>query len=271
VLKLSGRATVAAALLGAAVGAEAQSVGNDASTMWRDARWIVASPARASTSDLKTTALLTAGAAGLLVLADDRVHEWLQTDPWPAQLLAPFRENSPVSIAGRTWFFLLPLSATMYLAGHVLGSSDLREAGTGCATANLTTTLTRTALARFVVNRDRPGMDTGPFRFQLFAFGSWDQRSFPGGHASNIMSCASYFNHRFDLGVAGPALWGLATGVGLARIVDEAHWTSDTFVGMTYGYAVGRAAAQRGLERGRIVPAERSLQPGLGVGFRISF
>lgn len=269
-MKLS-RAVVVAVLLGAAVDAEAQSVGDDVSTIWRDARWIVGSPVRASASDVRTTALLTAGGVGLLLFADERIQQWLQTDPWPAQLLQPFRENSPVSIAGRTWFFLLPLSATMYLAGHVLGSDDLREAGTGCATSNLTTTLTRTALARFVVNRDRPGMDTGPFRFQLFAFGDWDQRSFPGGHASNIMSCASYFNHRFDLGVAGPALWGLASGVGLARIVDEAHWTSDTFVGMTYGYAVGRAVAQRGLHRARTAPAERSLQPGLGVGIRISF
>lgn len=268
-MKLSGGAVVAAVLLGAAIDAEAQSVSDDVSTIWRDARWIVGSPVRASASDVQTTALLTAGGVGLLLFADERIHQWLHTDPWPTQLLQPFRESGPLSIAGRTWFFLLPLSATMYLAGHAVGSEDLREAGTGCATSNLTTTLTRTALARFVVNRDRPGMNTGPFRFQLFAFGDWDRRSFPGGHASNIMSCAAFLNHRFDMGAAGPAVYALAGGVGAARIADEAHWTSDTYTGMVYGYAIGRAIAQRSLDRRQPGSGERSMQPAVRIGWRV--
>lgn len=84
------------------------------------------------------------------------------------------------------------------------------------------------------------------------------------------MSCAAYFNQRFDLGVAGPAVYALASGIGLARIVDGAHGTSDTFVGMAYGYAVGRGVAQRVLER-RADAAERSLHPGLNPGLRITF
>jgi membrane-associated phospholipid phosphatase len=59
------------------------------------------------------------------------------------------------------------------------------------------------------------------------------------------MSCASFFNHRFDLGVGEPLIYALAALVGAARIADGAHWTSDTFAGMSFGFAVGKAMAAR--------------------------
>ena len=233
-----------------------------------DAWFIVRSPLSATGGDLATAGMIALGSAGLAVFADEPLHQWIHTDPLPVRLLAPFRESSPISIVGRTWFFLLPLSAALYGAGHMFDSTDLRDAGLGCFTSNLTTTLTRTSLTH-LVNRARPGVHEGAFQFELFAFGPWERRSFPGGHASNVMSCASYFNHRFDLGLAGPPIWAIASGVGLARMADDAHWASDTFIGMAYGYAVGRNVAHRILDR-RAQPTERSLQPGIGVRLRIT-
>lgn len=248
--------------------AQDRSVGNDLKNVARDFGFIVGSPAHATGDDMKTVGLAAAG-AGVALMLDETIHDWLHTDPFVARALAPFRESSPISIMGRTWFFLLPLSAGLYSAGHAFGSEDLRDAGLGCATANLSTTLTRTASA-LLVGRMRPLVHRGAFEFELFAFGDWNERSFPGGHASNIMSCASYFNHRFDLGVAGPAIYALAAGVGLARVVDEAHWTSDSVVGMTYGYSVGRNIAFRFLDRQRERQAGESL-PLLNIGMRVRF
>lgn len=167
-------------------------------------------------------------------MLDEPLHEWIRSEPFVTKVIRPFDENGPVAIMGRTWFFLLPLSAGLYVSGHAFDSENLRDAGLGCATANLATTLPRTMTA-LLVGRQRPLVNRGAFEFELLAFGGWHQRSFPGGHASNIMSCASFFNHRFDLGIAEPAIWALATGIGSARILDEAHWASDTFVGMAFG------------------------------------
>jgi membrane-associated phospholipid phosphatase len=269
-MKLVISALMIAAVTPAALCAQDRSVGRDLRNFGRDAGFIITAPAVASGSDLRTAGLIAAGAAGLLVVADEPVHEWLREERWVSRALRPFGESSPLSVAGRTWFFLLPLSASLYAAGHAFDSTDLRDAGMGCATANLTTTLTRTAVAH-LIGRFRPGAERGAFQFQLFAFGPWEQRSFPGGHASNIMSCAAFFNHRFDLGVAGPAVYALASGVGLARIADEAHWTSDTFVGMSYGFAVGRNIARRFLDRDARWQAEQSMQPRLSLGWKIVF
>lgn len=262
--------TVFAGLLVVApVAAQDRSVGEDVKNFGRDAWFIVSSPAHASRDDLATLGIATA-ATGFTLLLDEPIHEWMHTDPFVAKALGPFGPTSPVSLIGRTWFFLLPLSIGLYGAGHAFDSPDLRDAGLGCATANVTTTLTRSATA-LLLGRMRPRVHKGAFRFELFAFGVWDQRSFPGGHASNIMSCASYFNHRFDLGIAEPAIWAVAVAVGAARVIDEAHWTSDTFSGMAYGYAVGRNVAGRHLDRVEQARAEQSLQPGVHIGWKITF
>lgn len=248
--------------------AQDRSVGSDLKDIGRDFWFILSSPAHAGGKDLRTAGFAAAG-AGVALLLDEPIHDWMHTDPLIAKALGPFGESSPVSIMGRTWFFLLPLSVGMYGAGHAFGSDDLRDAGLGCATSNLTTTLTR-ASTSLLIGRLRPGVHRGAFEFELLAFGDWNQRSFPGGHASNIMSCASYFNHRFDLGAAGPALYALAAGVGLARIVDEAHWTSDSLTGMAYGYSVGRNIADRFLDRRTNRQAAPSM-PALRLGLKFTF
>ena len=267
--RLSWAALFAGIAASTPLAGQERSVGGDLKDIWSDARFIVGAPTHPSSDDLLTAAVL-GGIAGGLLLLDEPLHRWISNDPRVAKVLRPFDESGPVAIMGRTWFFLLPLSVGFYGAGHAFDSDDLRDAGLGCATANLTTTLTRSAVA-LLIGRDRPGVESGPFQFELLAFGDWDRRSFPGGHASNIMSCASFFAHRFDLGIAEPAVWALAGGVGAARILDDAHWASDTFVGMAYGYAVGRNVAYRSRSRDVARQTERSLQPGLTLRWKITF
>lgn len=258
-----------AAWTGSAAGQD-RSVGDDVKNILRDARFIVGAPTHATSQDLQTFGVLAAVAGSLLFFADEPIHEWLKAEPFVTRVIRPFDEDGPVAIMGRTWFFLLPLSAALYGAGHAFDSEDLRDAGLGCATSNVTTTLTRTFTA-LLIGRQRPLVGRGPFEFELFAFGDWNGRSFPGGHASNIMSCASFINHRFDLGIAEPAIWALAGGIGTARILDQAHWTSDTFVGMAYGYSVGRNIAHRSIERRDARRTERAAPAGLTLRFRIAF
>ena len=229
-------------------------------------------PTHASRADGQTALLLAGGFAGLL-LVDEPVHDWLSAHPGSPvhAVLGVFGEESPVNLLGRTKQFLLPLSASLYAAGWIADSQDLRDAGIGCATSNLTTTLSRSAVS-ILLGRLRPHRGEGAFRVALLAgWGDWDMRSFPGGHAANAMTCTSYFAHRFDLGAAEPAMWALASGIGLARVPDEAHWLSDTFAGMAYGYAVGKGVARRQLGRVAEREAERSMQPSLRLGWTITF
>ncbi|MGH7505139.1 MAG: phosphatase PAP2 family protein, partial [Longimicrobiales bacterium] len=226
----------------APVTAQDRSVGDDLGDAGRDILHVWSAPFRVSTKDLEGVAVVTALFASTLPL-DRTIQNWLEAHPHslPLRLLGPFRESSPLNLIGRTKV-LLPTSVALYAAGLAFDSEELRDAGMGCVVSNVSTTLSRTLLNR-IVGRQRPEVGGGPYVFRPFTFDEWDVRSFPGGHAANIMSCVSYWNHRFDLGVAEPLLYLVAGSVGAARTADRAHWTSDTVVGMAFGFAVGKAIA----------------------------
>jgi membrane-associated phospholipid phosphatase len=59
------------------------------------------------------------------------------------------------------------------------------------------------------------------------------------------MSCVSYFSHRFSLGVAEPVMFAYPIMIGLGRMADGWHWTSDTMAGAAMGFAIGKAIADR--------------------------
>ena len=63
------------------------------------------------------------------------------------------------------------------------------------------------------------------------------------------MGCVTYWNERFDLGVAEPVLYALAIGIGLGRAADQRHWLSDTVTGMLVGHAFGRVVGRRARAR----------------------
>ena len=120
---------------------------------------------------------------------------------------------------------------------------------TGCAAAYGAESVSRTALYRLVA-RTRPRNANGDqYDFDVPGSDDWNRHSFFGGHAANIMACATFWNHRFSLGAAEPLLYALAGAVGAARIADRRHWTSDTVLGEIYGYAIGRAVARRARQR----------------------
>jgi membrane-associated phospholipid phosphatase len=184
--------------------------------------------------------------------------------------LAPFHlfgESSPLNLLGRT-FVLQTVSLAMYAAGHAFDEPDLRAAGFGCTASNVSTTLSRGAIS-LLLGRQRPREGGGPYVLEPLAFGDWSMRSFFGGHAANIMSCASFWNHRFDLGAAGPAVYAAAGLVGGARVVDEAHWLSDTILGLAYGFAIGKGVAAR--SRARSPEAQIMEAAGVTVGWQIRF
>jgi membrane-associated phospholipid phosphatase len=259
--------TAAAIALPLAAVGQDRSLKYDGEHVFRDAWFIVSAPAHASGGDWQTALLLGCGVAGT-VLLDERARDVMRADD-VRRVLSLFGESSPINLYGRTKF-LASLSAVLYGAGWAFGSNDLKDAGAGCVTSNLTATATRSAI-NAITGRARPSAERGAFTVELLGgFGDWSRRSFPGGHGSNAFSCTSFWSHRFDLGPAEPVLYGLAAGVALARSADEAHWLSDSVAGMGYGYAIGKGVAGRYLQRER-EREERSVQPAFYLVWRITF
>lgn len=199
-----------------------------------------------------------AGGAGLVMLVDSDIQTYLRDNPdGPiVKTLEVFGEDHDLGLArAGDSEHLLQLSGALYLTGFIADSRPIREAALGCASADFANTTARSLLYDLVARR-RPSIRedaTGTAMVKPtddahqwdVPGGDWNQHSFFGGHAANIMTCVSFWNHRFDLGLAEPLLYALASGVGLARTVEEKHWTSDTLLGMTFGWAIGREVAKR--------------------------
>lgn len=241
---------VTAVIVTLARGAAAQSVGrmleDDFKNAGKDILSIWASPFDASAKDWLLTAAAF-GAFGASMLADQSVSDWaIENDS-----SAIFRALEPVRRGGVLFSgkYVVPPVAGVYVLGIVLKNQNMRDFVTGCMSAWGAQSAVRKGVY-LLVGRRRP--ETAPNDPQDWEFpggSDWQMHSFPGGHFANAMACATYWNKRFHLGAAGPAVYALAVAVGVGRLADKAHWTSDTVLGGLLGYAVGKEVARRALAR----------------------
>jgi membrane-associated phospholipid phosphatase len=70
--------------------------------------------------------------------------------------------------------------------------------------------------------------------------------SFTTAHAFSV---ASVLSEHFSHPAVSILAYGLAAGVGLTRIHDDKHWTSDVFLAAAIGTAVGKSVVKMNEER----------------------
>ena len=234
----------------------------DISDLLGDVWAVWSSPAHTTSSDLIPIGAVL-GAVALTTFADSSIHVWMSTHPTtlPMRAISPFRDGRgfPINGAGNGQV-LLPLSAVLYISGRLSHDVALRDAGLGCAASHLTSAALRDVIY-FAVSRRRPHDTTSARQIWVPGGRVWEHHSFLSGHIANSMACVSYFAHRFSLGVAEPAMYVYPVMVGLGRMADGWHWTSDTMAGAAMGFAIGKAMSDRQLARAAARSAQTSPNP----------
>lgn len=240
--------------------ASAQSVGN---MVVSDVRNAVGDVVGVWIAPLHSNARDWLGAVGVVGLSaavspwDDDVDRWMvshhDASAWSA--LKAFREGG-VAFAGKT---ITPVVVGVYTVGLVTKSQPIRDAVWGCVASYGSESLVRSQVIYRLFARNRPDSVRGAHTLvpseqgDQYHFGfpgdGWGKHSMPAGHVANIAACASYLTHRFHTGWATPAVYSVVAGVGVGRMVDRRHWTSDTVLGTLFGYAIGKEVATRTLHR----------------------
>ncbi|MBI2116491.1 MAG: phosphatase PAP2 family protein, partial [candidate division NC10 bacterium] len=87
--------------------------------------------------------------------------------------------------------------------------------------------------------------------------------SFTTAHAFSV---ASVLSEHFPHPAVSVLAYGLAGAVGLTRIHDDKHWTSDVFLAAVIGTAVGKAVVK--LNEKRREASRVSVVPLLGEGIQ---
>ena len=280
-MALRKQVLITAAMLSlATAAASAQSVGrmlvDDFKNAGRDMIGVWTSPFYASSKDW----LIAAGsglAFGVSMLADQPVADWAgdNEDSGVLGKLDPVRRGG-VAYTGK---FIVPPIAALYVVGVAMKNQGMRDAVMGCAASWLSESAVRKS-TYLLIARQRP--DTSPNNPNKWSvpgdWENWQLHSFPAGHFANVMACASFWNNRFELGFAEPVIYAVAGAVGIGRIADAGHWTSDTILGGILGYAIGREVARRSQARHDGKPDNRRAQfqfspepGGATVGLKISY
>lgn len=102
-----------------------------------------------------------------------------------------------------------------------------------------------TGLLRVITQRDRPAQSNSVGFFQGRTFDS----AFPSLHAASAWTLATVIAQRHPGWLTKAALYGLATGVTVSRVIGRDHSPSDVFFGSTLGILIGRYVAGKGSSR----------------------
>ena len=121
----------------------------------------------------------------------------------------------------------------LFLLGQYAGNDQQRETGLLSGEAAIDAFLD-TEVFKYAFGRERPF--TGDGKGKFFQGGT----SFPSEHASVSFAIASVIAHEYPGPLTKILVYGIASGVGAARIVGHQHFATDVIVGSAFGWYTGR-------------------------------
>lgn len=160
---------------------------------------------------------------------------------------------SPVITYGGENITDLSVCGLFYVGGLVFKNVKAKQTGILCLEALGHAGLIVTA-GKLITGRQRPGYDNGKDYWHWFPasfkqFGSDPQPeydAFPSGHTIAAWSVATVIAKQYHNHLIVPILaYATATGVGISRITEDAHWMSDVIIGAAMGYTIGSFIAKK--------------------------
>lgn len=134
------------------------------------------------------------------------------------------------------------LSGSLYLGGKLFNDREVSVTGRmlleGLFYAGLTTTIVKT-----VTGRSRPYTNDGYNYFNFFQTAT-AYTSFPSGHVTVAFTLSSILSSRIDNVYATIGLYALAASTVMQRMYADKHWFSDTVLGASIGYFIGKSVVQ---------------------------
>jgi membrane-associated phospholipid phosphatase/opacity protein-like surface antigen len=223
--------------------------------LFQDTGTILTSPLRWETRDWLVVAGVGLTAGGLM-FADHGVRNYLQkkrTDDTAdvSQIFRPFGSFVPAALV-----------AGIHVTGHAFDLPKLKAASADALEASLITAGVFVTPLKFFTGRSRPDVNEGSAQYEPLHLGT----SLPSFTTAHAFSVASVLSEHFPHPALSVLAYGLAGAVGLTRIHDDKHWTSDVFLAAAIGTAVGKTVVK--LNEGRRRGSRVNVVPLLGEGIQ---
>jgi len=150
--------------------------------------------------------------------------------------ITPDGQNKASTLSNGALVGLIAIPASGYLWSLVNNAPQARETGLLAGEALINSYAVNTAL-KAVFRRDRPLTNNASGNF--FSSGPTDS-SFPSNHAILAWSTAAVVASEYPGWLTRTAVYGLASGVSVSRVLAEQHFPSDVLVGSVAGWMIGR-------------------------------
>jgi membrane-associated phospholipid phosphatase len=155
---------------------------------------------------------------------------------------------SPVITYGGENITVLSAGALFYLGGIAFHNDKAKQTGLLSVQALVHAGIIVT-LGKYFTGRQRPEYDKGkdywhwfPTSFNAFknGYSQAGYDAFPSGHTIAAWSVATVIAKQYkDKKIIPVICYTLASGVGLSRLTEDAHWMSDVIIGAALGYSIG--------------------------------
>lgn len=155
---------------------------------------------------------------------------------------------SPIITLGGENITVISTSALFLIGGLAFHNEKAKQTGILTIEA-LTHAGIIVTLGKYFTGRQRPSCNSGkdywhwfPSSLKAFKKGYSQARydAFPSGHTIAAWSMATVIAKQYrNIRIIPIICYTLATGVGLSRITQDAHWMSDVIIGGALGYSIG--------------------------------
>jgi membrane-associated phospholipid phosphatase len=238
------------------------TIGSDLSTSWQDAGGVFYAPLHFTGTQWLATGGVVVGTVALMSLDQTGRDIAQRNQSSTGTTIANIgREYGQAEIGGA-------IGAAIYLGGLAFKCDNTRVTGRMVLESLLFSGAT-TLVLKSIIGRSRPYTNKGSHNFLGFQFNP-DNTSLPSGHTTVAFAVSSTLAARIHNTWATIGLYSLATLTAGARIYEDAHWLSDTFLGAAIGTSVGMAVTHLGESGNRSTSQSLYITPGLG-GVNITY
>jgi membrane-associated phospholipid phosphatase len=200
---------------------------------WTDTKNILTSPDRWEQGDWMTASLLAAATAGLFT-QDDSIRRGIQKNK--TNFTSHLADDVSVM-----YTYSIPAMAGLGLYGFAAADEKAKRTFLlGTESAVLTAFFVQTL--KHSTGRHRPYTgDSHDTWSGLTLSGHGEHLSFPSGDASTAFAMASVVASEYNNWIVPPLVYTASVLVALERVHNNAHWSSDVFLGSAIGYFTGKS------------------------------
>ena len=197
--------------------------------LWDDTKETATGPLHWDGDEWRNFGLITGGLAITIAFLDKPIRDAAQRSR--SSSADDFFRN--VEKFG-TKSYGLPVLVGFYAVGAAADDYNAKTVALDGFSASVISSLT-TSIFKGISGRARPSSGLGPHHWNLFG----GDQSFPSGHATGAFAFASVIAAHYDNAWVASASYTIASLVGVARIEQNAHWTSDVIAGSLIGGLIG--------------------------------